>query len=144
MIRSKKYLAGSRNAPCTFRIPNVCNGDWSTTVPCHIRDGGKGMGNKASDLSVANGCFACHDAMDGRSIVLSKEDWLFYALRGLQQTLQQRFEAGLLIVPVDVETTSSEPPIRPRKPKSERKPIPKPSNPWPKRKMQSRKFGDRG
>ena len=76
--------------------------------------------------------------MDGRSIVLSREDWLFYALRGLQETLQQRFEAGLLYVPVDVETPAS---VKPRKPKSERKPIPKPSDPWPKRKMQSRKFG---
>lgn len=129
MIRSKKYLAGSRDAPCTFRIPSVCNGDWSTTVPCHIRDGNKGTGNKASDLSVANGCFACHDAMDGRSIVLSKEDWLFYALRGLQETLQQRLEAGLLIVPLDVETPASDRPIKARKPKDQRTPIPKRKDP---------------
>lgn len=133
MIRSKKYLAGSRGAPCTFRIPGICNGDWSTTVPCHIRDGNKGTGNKASDLYVANGCFACHDAMDARSIVLSKEDWLFYALRGLQETLQQRFEAGLLIVPVDVEAPASDRPTKPRKPKDQRTPIPKRKDPWPKR-----------
>lgn len=129
MIRSKKYLAGSKGAPCAFRIPSICNGDWSTTVPCHIRDGHNGMGQKASDLSVANGCSSCHDAMDGRSTVLSKEDWLFYALRGLQETLQQRFETGLLIVPVDIETPLVSKPIKPRKPKSQRAKIP------------SRKFG---
>ena len=139
MIRSKKYLAGSRGAPCTFRIPGICNSDWSTTVPCHIRDGNKGTGNKASDLSVANGCFACHDAMDGRSIVLSKEDWLFYALRGLQETLEQRYAAGLLIVPVDPEKPSQ---TISRKPKGQRKPIPKPVDTvWAKRKLQGRKFG---
>lgn len=124
MIRSKKYLAGSKGATCAFRIPGVCNGDWSTTVPCHIRDGNNGMGQKASDISVSNGCSACHDAMDGRSMVLSREDWLFYALRGLQETLQQRFEAGLLIVPVDTEAPLMSKPIKPRKPKDQRKKIP--------------------
>lgn len=127
MIQSKKYLAGSKGAPCAFRIPGICNGDWSTTVPCHIRDGNKGMGNKASDLSVANGCHDCHTAFDQN--LLSREDWLFYALRGLQETLQQRFEAGLLIVPVDIETGLMDRPVKPRKPKSQRAKIP------------SRKFG---
>lgn len=66
-------------------------------------------------------------------MILSREDWLFYALRGLQETLQQRFEAGLLIVPVDVETPASERPANPRKPKDQRTPIPKRKAPWPKR-----------
>lgn len=137
MIRSKKYLAGSRNAPCTFRIPGVCNGDWSTTVPCHIRDGNKGTGNKASDLSVANGCSSCHDFLDRRSWrngeIITNEEWLYFALRGLQETLQQRFEVGLLIVPVDVETPASERPIKARKPKDQRTSIPKRKDPWGKR-----------
>lgn len=133
-VSSKKYLAGSRGQPCTFRIPGVCNGDWSTTVPCHIRDGNKGTGNKASDLSVANGCFACHDAMDGRSTVLSREDWLFYALRGLQETLEQRVAAGLLVLPQDIETPSRAKPVKPRKPSAERAKIARPKETrWPKR-----------
>lgn len=121
-ISSKKYLAGSRGQPCTFRIPGYCNNDWTTVVPCHIRDGHTGGAQKASDLSVANGCSGCHFAFDQN--LISHEDWLFYALRGLQETLEQRFAAGLLIVPVDVETPASERPIKQRKPKDQRKKIP--------------------
>lgn len=88
------------------------------------------MGQKASDISVANGCAACHDAMDGRSMVLSQEAWLFYALRGLQETLQQRFESGLLVIPIDVETPLMDRPIHPRKPKEQRTKIQ--SRPFPK------------
>ena len=65
--------------------------------------------------------------------MISKEDWLFYALRGLQETLQQRFEAGLLIVPVDVETPAGDRPVKPRKPKDQRTPITNRKDPWPKR-----------
>lgn len=129
-IRSKKYLAGSRGKPCTFRIPGHCNNDWSTVVPCHIRDRHTGAGIKASDISVANGCSGCHDAMDGRSIVLSREDWLFYALRGLQETLEQRISAGLLTLPQDLKAPASK-----AKPRAKSK--------WPQgRKIQSRPFDD--
>lgn len=130
-VSSKKYLAGSRGQQCAFRIPGHCNNDWSTVVPCHIRDRHTGGAQKASDLSVANGCSGCHDAMDGRSTVLSREDWLFYALRGLQETIEQRFHAGLLIVPVDGETPLMARPVKERKPKEQRKAIP--SRPFPKR-----------
>lgn len=127
MIRSKKYLAGSRDQPCTFRIPGHCNNDWSTVVPCHIRDGNTGAAQKASDLSVANGCAGCHRAFDLN--LISHEDWLFYALRGLQETLQQRFEAGLLVIPVDAPKADRERP----KAKSETRRV-------PKRKIVSRGF----
>lgn len=129
MIRSKKYLAGSRGQECTLRIPGVCTGDTSTVVPAHIRDGNKGTGNKASDISVANACHACHMVFDGQAKmpggeVISYDVWSFYALRGLQETLEQRFEAGLLVVPVDAETPATERPIKQRKPKDQRKKIP--------------------
>jgi len=118
MIRSRKYLDGSRGATCKLRIPGHCVGGTETTVACHIKDGSNGMGMKASDLSVLDGCAGCHRAFDLN--MMSREDWLFYALRGLQETLEQRFEAGLLIVPVDVETPPMERPIKPRKPKEQR------------------------
>lgn len=125
MIRSKKYLAGSRGQQCTLRIPGVCNNDPDTVVPAHIRDRHKGGGTKASDLSVANACSSCHAVFDGQAmartgIPLAPEDWLFFALRGLQETLEQRFEAGLLIVPVDAETPPLDRPIKPRKAKEDR------------------------
>lgn len=135
-ISSKKYLAGSRGANCTMRIPGVCNGDSSTVIPAHIRDRHTGRSQKASDISTANCCSNCHDFFDGRSWrqgeVITKEEWLFYALRGLQETLEQRFEAGLLIVPIDAETPPMDRPVKPRKPKAERTRI-------PSRKMQSGK-----
>ena len=127
-ISSKKYLAGSRGQQCTMRIPGVCNGDPATVIPAHIRDRHTGRGQKASDISTANCCSNCHDFFDRRSWrqgeIITNEEWLFYALRGLQETLEQRFEAGLLIVPVDVETPASERAVKPRKPRDQRKKIP--------------------
>ncbi len=122
MIRSRKYLNGSRGATCKFRIPGHCVGGTETTVACHIKDGNNGMGMKASDLSVVDGCVGCHFCMDQN--MLTKEEWLFYALRGLQETLEARFELGLLIVPVDAEVPPMERPIKQRKPREQRKKIP--------------------
>lgn len=133
-LSSKKYLSGSRGQPCAFRIPGHCNNDPETVVPCHIRDRHKGGGTKASDISVANGCSGCHAAFDQGK--LTQEEWLFYALRGLQETLEQRIADGYLIFPHDPVTPANEAPIKPRKPKSQRKAIN--SRPFPK---SQRKFG---
>lgn len=120
-ISSRKYLSGSRGAPCTLRIAGVCTGDTETTVPAHIRDRHAGRGQKASDLSVADACFACHAKFDGQAgEPLSREEWLFYALRGLQETLERRVELGLLFVPQDIVTPRSAKPTPPRKPADQR------------------------
>lgn len=133
-ISSAKYLAGSRGQPCTLRIPGHCIGGTETTVPAHIRDRHTGNAQKASDISVANACFGCHTALDQN--LIPREDWLFFALRGLQETLEQRHEAGLLIVPLDAPKAPK--PVQ-RKPKSERKSIPH----NPERKIRSRPFPKR-
>lgn len=126
MIRSRKYLDGAKGAKCTLRIPGICNGDAATTVSAHIRDGGKGLGNKASDLSTASACFECHRVFDGHgSVLLTPLEWSFYALRGLQETLEQRHEAGLLIVPIDPKPAKT---IKPRLPAVKRAAIPKSSH----------------
>ena len=146
VIRSRKYLDGSRGQPCTLQITGVCNGDWSTTVAAHVRDESFGMAQKADDISVVDACAACHDCFDGRHYApLSKEEWEFYARRGLQRTLRNRVERGIVIVPLDAERLSSERPAL--KPKAERKPsrpiphrpmqnngrpIPQPADPWGK------------
>lgn len=124
-ISSEKYLRGSRHQQCTLRIPGVCTGDIETTVAAHIRDRHKGGGNKASDISVCNACHACHMVFDRQAkmpdgSLMSSSDWNAYALRGLQETLEQRHEAGLLIVPVDPVTPMLDRPVNPRKPKAER------------------------
>lgn len=118
-IASAKYLAGSRGQNCTLRIPGVCNNDPTTVVPAHIRDQHKGAGTKASDISVANACSNCHAKFDGQlGETLTDDEWRFYALRGLQETLEQRHEAGLLIVPMDAPSKPR--PVKARKPKEQR------------------------
>ena len=134
-LHSQKYLAGSRDAPCAFRIPGVCiNRD---AVPCHARDRHTGRSIKASDLSVIDGCPACHDVFDRRAKMpngelISEADWHFYALRGLQDTLERRREIGLLFVPEDIHRAPK--PVT-RLPKAERKPVGK-SRPIPQRKAE--------
>lgn len=144
-ISSAKYLAGSRGATCKLQIPGVCTGDTETTIPAHIRDRHTGRSQKASDLSVADACFACHEVFDLRAKLpngtfLTGEDWLFFALRGLQDTLEGRVNAGLLFVSQDVVKSFHDRPAKQRTSKPSR-PIPQRENPWPEgRKLVSRPF----
>lgn len=96
-VSSKAYLEGARGETCKLRIAGVCIGGTETTVAAHIRDRHTGRSIKASDTSIADACAACHRAFDGQGgKPLSKEDWLFYALRGLQETIENRIERGIL------------------------------------------------
>jgi len=123
-ISSRRYLMGSRGETCKLRIPGICTNDTETVIPAHIRDRHTGRAIKASDLSVTDACWACHEVFDGRNGTLPREDWLYYALRGLQDTLEAREAKGLLIVPKDIEQPSSARPVNPRKPKAERTKLP--------------------
>jgi len=125
VIRSRKYLDGSRGAECKLRIPGVCTGDRETVVASHIRDRHTGRSQKASDLSVADACFACHEVFDLRAKLpngtfLTGEDWLFFALRGLQDTLESRVDAGLLFVSQDPVKSFHERKVPPRKQPADR------------------------
>lgn len=144
-IRSRKYLDGSRGQPCTLEITGACTGDTETTVACHVRDETFGKSQKADDISTVDACFACHDVFDGRTHApLTKEEWLFYALRGIQRTFRNRVLRKIIIVPLDAERLSSERPVPKRKPPSQRgkmqsapmpkssRPIPQPIDPWGK------------
>lgn len=54
---------------------------------------GSGMGMKASDLSGAYGCSACHDAIDKRVHSLElEEDRSFYQARALVRTYERLFD----------------------------------------------------
>ena len=138
-IRSRAYLDGSRDQQCAFQIPGVCIGGTETTVACHLHDETFGMAEKADDTSTGDGCHACHDAMDGRSIVLSREDWLFYAFRALQRTIRNRVLRRIVQIKIDIPKHASNAPVKPRKPMAERAAIPERKDPWPKgQKLQSR------
>lgn len=133
-IRSREYLDGSRGQACVFQIPDVCIGGTETTVACHLHDETFGMAEKADDTSTGDGCHACHDAMDGRSILLSREDWLFYAFRALQRTIRNRVLRKIVQIKIDIPKPASARPVKPRKPADQRAKVP--SN--PDRKIPSR------
>ena len=114
---------------CRDILPTLGKVDAVVTDPPYgLGDKWKGGGTKASDISVANACFGCHAAFDTGA--LTKEEWLFYALRGLQETLEQRVAAGLLIFPHDAPKPST---VTARKPKEQRAKIASRPTNWPKR-----------
>lgn len=118
-IVSNKLRTSARGQSCTFQIPGVCNHDPETTVLCHIRDEQAGKSTKADDFSAAFGCSNCHAAIDTHW--LSKEDELFYQLRGLQRTLRNWIERGLIVIPGNIDP----------KPKLHSKIMPRRSLVWP-------------
>ncbi|MCW5720755.1 MAG: DUF1364 family protein [Devosia sp.] len=123
-IRSRKVLDYARGQPCCFRFPGVCNGNWETTVSCHIHDRHRGMGTKASDISIIFGCSSCHDLADGRRprpSNISEEDVLRTIIRGLQETWEALVHGRVINVPLDPEPPPMlERSIKPRKPKEQR------------------------
>lgn len=105
-IASRKYTQAARNQPCTLCIAGVCTGGGADTVFAHIRDRHTGRSIKASDFSGADACFACHEAFDRRAkmpdgFLITDLDFLFYALRGLQLTIENRIERDILPFPID-------------------------------------------
>jgi hypothetical protein len=68
-VRSDRIMRAARGQPCSLRLASFvpgrrCTGE-DTTVACHMPVDGKAMGSKVSDLSVAFGCFTCHQIIDG-------------------------------------------------------------------------------
>lgn len=99
MIRSQKITKAARGQDCTLNILGVCNHNPETVVLCHLPDESHGMGMKASDISGAFGCSACHDAIDGRALsveLLGKKEW--YMRRAISRTMEKLFELGVLKV----------------------------------------------
>jgi hypothetical protein len=131
-IRSRVYLDGARGSQCTLQIPGCCTGETETVVAAHIKDEHAGRAVKASDISSCDACRACHARADGQDgHPLSKEDWLFYMLRGLQRTLENRIRRGILQLKLDPEPEPMlERKVKPRKPPGQRAEIKGTSN-WP-------------
>lgn len=136
-ITSKKYRDASRLQPCTLRCSADCDGGGETTVYAHIHDRHTGAGIKASDISGCDACFACHSLMDGVKGGLSKELWTIYALRGLQETLENRIQRGILIMPSDATETRRTSTAKPAKIAG--RPMPKSSRKIPSRPMRAKK-----
>jgi len=107
-------------------------------VLAHLRDGHKGMGQKASDLSACYACGPCHDRLDHQLHKIEPAEFYFHQLRALQETLEILHADGLLIVPVDPVTPMLEKPIKARKPKPERAVIRNTGRAIPSRPFQKR------
>lgn len=143
-IRSRKLLDGARGQPCDLNFAGICNYDPATTVACHVHDESFGGGRKADDTSTIHGCSACHAFLDHGWV--GKVEWSvvqFHIIRGLQRTLRNRIERGLVVVPRDIEQPRAAAPVKSRKPPAQRQPIPFRADPWPpkgSRKVPSRPF----
>lgn len=148
-IRSRKLLDSARGQPCTLEFVGVCSHDPETTVSAHIHDEQFGKGQKADDTSTVHACDRCHMFLDWGwvgKISLELRHW--HIIRAMQRTLRNRIERGLVVVPLDPERLSHDKPVKPRKPKAQRKPIqsrgfvdgpsrPIASRPFPKREKAS-------
>ncbi|MEE3636514.1 DUF1364 domain-containing protein [Pseudomonas sp. AL 58] len=74
-MKQSKLSKAARGRECQVRIPGVCNGNPETTVLAHYRMSGTcGVGMKPNDLQGAWACSACHDACDGRSNTVGREE----------------------------------------------------------------------
>lgn len=102
-IESKKWTQASEDQCCALQIPGICNYNNETTVPCHLPSEIKGMAYKSDDISIVDGCTACHAAIDGdwekaTNGIYKPVDKLFFMLRALQRTLRNRHERGILVI----------------------------------------------
>lgn len=57
------------------------------------------MGTKSDDFFAVHSCSACHFHLDQHR--LSREDTLYYTMRGLQRTMNNWVTRGLVVVPQD-------------------------------------------
>ena len=99
MYRSPKLLRAARGQSCMIRIPDICNGDNSTTVAAHSNQlkHGKGTGIKAHDCYVAWACSECHKEID-QGKRLDKTDKQHYWQIGFERTLLAMLEFGIIVV----------------------------------------------
>lgn len=106
MIRSQKLRdsAGHPDAYCMLQIAGVC-GDATESkaagnMLCHIRLPGEcGAGMKPDDTCATFGCGPCHRVFDANGCPpLPHEEWLFYALRGMTNTMRWWYAHGFLTI----------------------------------------------
>jgi len=132
MIRSAKLRKHARGKACTLRFA-CCDGGGETTVLAHIRDGSKGMAQKASDLSACYACGPCHDWLDHQVHKIDPADLYFHQLRALQETIEILCADGIIIVPQDIAAPMMQREIKPRKDRDQRAPIQSRETKWPSR-----------
>ena len=96
MSKQDKYTRSAKGQMCQIRIPNVCNGDPSTTVLAHLN--GAGMGTKHLNIHGAYACHACHLVVDG-----APSEWPLATIRqwhleGMKRTQEIMVDDGILVL----------------------------------------------
>lgn len=112
-IRSRRYLDGSKGSDCTLRFDG-CRNERETVVACHVHDASFGMARKADDLSIVDGCWRCHSALDLHTHGLPSGELYRVLFRALQETLRGRRDKGLLVIPEDAPKPVTARPTRKR------------------------------
>ena len=140
-IRSKAIRDSARGTPCMLNFP-CCNYDPATSVWCHWRDESFGRGRKAHDCSGFVGCSACHAWLDvGWAGKMSLALVRFYVIRAMQRAFVHLIRTKVVTVQLDAPTPLRDKPVKPRKPKAERRAVQagkrlesRPTD-WPSRKL---------
>lgn len=93
--RNKKMLAAAKGQDCALET-EWCNHDPATVVACHSnwQEDGKGMGQKADDFCIADGCSGCHRWLDEGPASEQEKREVFH--RGMKRTLRRRLDMGVL------------------------------------------------
>lgn len=98
-LRSKKILRACHQMQggCTVQLPG-CLGPHAPTVPAHSNqsDDGKGKGQKADDIFVAQACQNCHDVLDMRTEIIPEDARQWYHDRGIKRTIRRLIDEGIL------------------------------------------------
>lgn len=101
MSKQTKITKSSSGQTCKVRIPFVCNRNEETTVPAHINGVrfNHGMGQKVSDLFMADCCSSCHEVLDGRvKSPYSKNELKVMHYEGVLETQSRLLEDGLVVI----------------------------------------------
>lgn len=78
-----------------MRLAGICNGNAESTVLAHYRLH-SGLAIKPPDWQGAYACSACHDEIDRRTRLLSKEEARLAHAEGVLRTQKRLIEKGLL------------------------------------------------
>lgn len=107
-IVSKKLResAGHYDAHCMLQIEGVCgDATEAKTAGCvlaHVRYGNAGFGMKPNDTFAVFSCGPCHTAFDSNGTAnglrRGSQEWLHYALRGIDRTQQWWHDHGFLTI----------------------------------------------
>lgn len=89
-----KLTKSAKGKDCMVRLPGVCNFNPETTVLAHLNGGG--MGAKKHSLLGSFCCSSCHDEVDRRTRIFTKEFAELAHRQGVERTQQYWLDNGYI------------------------------------------------